>query len=1016
MHPPDPLCLEAFEEKEDQVILGQLEGSQDAETIVSGSEALILAVDAVIAEVHAMGLAQSQWSLAELRPDADDYAWLCQWAEGLDARTVRSWMVSLTPYRPNEWGVTRQAAFGLIFLFFVAEVARRDATEGHLWKFVCKVAGKTPRFDEGVEELLFVQGQPTYELKQAIAQAASTFNLRNVFGISGLMNWFDTVFLQFGFTRRGFLERLPFWLAGHGTTQAIGWLLSGQRHSPTFAALWHNLQELRRRNITPALFLTRIKDSPWLLPEWHADALAQAVRRPDLGTAGGTASHLTAGTERPFLTAPTLLWRDTTAPLFVTHFQNLADQPLNEPHYTLVIAGRECATLVRQGDGTYDALPGGDITLPLAAPTVVASLVRPDGEPVQTQSLSLFEPADEVTAFRPDGARVADAWTTPLNPASDLILLLSADLTLTPAPARSALTPDKSGRFCHLLPRWTPDTRVRLGDEDFWGPVVTRGPAPAEPPWAAGVRVQWRRSAPEAAGGLTVAGPVAWLTVDHADDVQVEWVRTGGGRLSRFVNPTSGRVSYGPAPLYDGSVERKIWLRLTRGDGGPHTVICRTLDTRRAGGEGAMRQTPDGWVPMGEGTRLSVWEARTTPVRLVTPFAWGGFGPDSEFGLIEGNAWVGNAARTTRPLGRLGGWGAPLELRPRPYNSVDEGILLAGEVYDTGDVATACVSPDGGDAPAIHLRLYESKEPDGDFQVLWWDIGGELLSVPGKDISVLDDGSWRCGIPGDVSEPLIIAVSYEGVRRGVWWRDDWADRVRELSGGDPTRSAALLRYFKLPLCAPRCMARVQAIFRAEPSAALAAWIGGEGLPDGFRQQVDEDWNPTLRTLISGWSPDLTTAKGLVRLLGSQGAAFEDRLLITVDRLTGVCPLLAARLVRVYRDELLAPQRSRQEVQQVLRHVCCRLLDLPPGARDSELVHRKGALVDTTAEVLGLGIVNAVNPAFVSSKAGGLVQQAAELFEGRPILGVQQDNLDVAFATVDPLRRLVAATLVERLIP
>lgn len=997
------------------MILGWQGESRNSETIASGSEALILAVDAIIAEIQAKGLARSPWSLAELRPDADDYAWLCQWAEGLDERTVRTWMGSLSPYRPNEWSVTRQAAFGLIFLFFVAEVARRDATEGHLWKFICKVTGKTPRFDEDVEELLFVQGQPTYELKQAIAQAASTFNLRNVFGISGLMNWFDTVFLQFAFTRRGFLERLPFWLAGYATTQAIGWLLSGQRHSPTFAVLWHNLQELRRRNITPALFLTRIQDSPWLLTEWHEDALAQAVRRPDLGTAGGAVPPV-AGAERAFLTAPTLLWPDTPTPLFVTHFQNLADQPLDEPHYTLVIAGWECATLVRQEDGTYNALPAGEITLPLVAPTVVASLVRPDGEPVLTQSLSLFEPADEVTAFRPDGARVADAWTTPLNPASDLVLLLSPDLTLTPAPARSALMPDRSGRFCHLLRGWTPDTRVRLGDEDFWEPVVARGPAPVEASWSAGVRVQWRRSAPEAAGGLALAGPVAWLTVDHPDDVQVEWVRTGGGSLTRFVNPTSGRVSYGPAPLYNGSVERKIWLRLTQGDGGPHTVICRTLDTRRAGGEGAMRQTPDGWVPMGEGTRLSVWEARTTPVRLVTPFAWGGFGPDSVFGLIEGNAWVGNAARTTRPLGRLGGWGASLELKPRPYNSIDEGILLAGEVYDTGDVATAWVSPDGGDAPAIHLRLHEPKEPDADFQVLWWDIGGELLSVPGKDISALDDGSWRCGIPEDASDPLVIAVSYEGVRRGVWWRDDWVDRVRELSGVDPIRSAALLRYFKLPLCTPRCMARVQAMFRVAPGAALAAWIGGEGLPDGFRQQVDEDWDPTLRTLIGDWSPDLVTAKGLVRLLGSQGTVFEDRLLIAVDRLTGVCPLFAARLVRVYRDELLVPQRPRQEVQQVLQHVCCRLLDLPPGAKDLELVHRKAALVDSTAEVLGLGIVNAVNPAFVSSKAGGLVQQAVELFEGRPIPSVQQDNLDVAFATVDPLRRLVAATLVQRLIP
>jgi len=987
----------------------------------NGSEELVRAVDAIIAEAQMRSLARTPWSLAELEPDEDDYDWLCRWADGLEYKTVRSWISSLTPYKANEWSMTRQAAFGLIFLFFTSEVARRDASEGHLWKFVCKVSGKTPRFDDDVEALLFVQGQPTQALKQAVEQAAYAFNLRNVFGISGLMNWFDTVFLQFGFTRRGFLERLPFWLAGHATTQAITWLLSGQRHSPTFAALWHNLQELRRKNIRPDQFLLRAKDSPWLLPDWYADALAQAMRRPDLGTSGGSAALLPLGAEKPFLAVPTLLWQNTPAPVFVTHFQNLADQPLDEPHYTLVIAGRECATLVRQEDATYASMPTDTIILPLIAPSVAASLIRPDGEPVQTQSLALYEPADEVTAFRPDGARVADAWTTPISPAADLILLLSSDLTLTPPPARSALLADGTGRFHHLLRGWTPDTCVRLADEEFWKPVVARGPTLAEPEWATGVHIQWRRSAPEAAGTLAVAGPVAWLTVNHPDAVQVDWVRTGGIRLTRFVNPTSGRVAFGPAPLYDGHVERKVWLRLVREeDDGPQAcVVCRTLDTRRAGGEGAMRQTPDGWVPMGEGTRLSVWEARTTPVRLVTPFAWGGFGPDSEFGLIEGEAWIGNAGRMARPLGRLGGWGASLELRPRPYNSVEEGIVLAAEVYDTGDLATALLLPKEGAIPAVQIRLHEPKEPDRYFQILWWDLGGDLFTIPGENISVLADGSWRCDVPGEASEPLVIGISYEGTRRGAWWRDDWADRIGDVGKNAPARCASLLRYFKLPLCAPGHVVQVQALLRAAPGEVLGAWFGNEGLPDGFRQEEDLNWDPTLRTLISDLSPDLTTAKGLVRLLGSQGVTFEDRLLLAVDRLTAVCPLLAARFMRVYREELLdhqvrAGQRTQAEVRRILQHVCCRLLDLPPTAGDPEIIRRKEALVDATAEVLGLGIVNAVNSAFVSSRAGGLVQKAVDLFEGRPLPSVHRDNLAVAFATVDPLRRLVAATLVQRL--
>lgn len=984
---------------------------------------LVKAVDAVIASIQANFLAKSPWSLAELRPDDNDYQWLLQWADGLQYETVRTWISSLVPYRDNEWSITRQASFGLLFLFLASEVGRRDATEGHLWKFICKILGQTPRFGERVEALLFVQGQPTYELKQAIAQAASTFNLRNVFGISGLMTWFDTVFLQFGFTQRGLADRLPFWLAGYGTTQAISSLLSGERHSPTFAALWHSLQEVRRGNITAAQFQQRVQDSPWLLPELHKDAPNFATRRSDLGTSRTSAAGIS--TEPSFLAPPVLRWNQAQPPVFVTHFQNLIDLPLDEPGYTLLIAGKECVTLIRQGDGTYQALSDAEITLPVVAPTVVASLVRSDGTAVRNQSLSLYDPADEVTAFRsPDGARLADAWSAPLNPATDLFLLLSGDLTLTPSSTRWALLTGGSGRFYHLTRGWSAETHVLLGDEVFWKPVIAQGQTKAEPPWARSVQVQWRRSVPEAAMGLTLEGPVGWLTVEHPVDVQVEWVRTGGEQLTRFVNATSGRVSYGPAPLYDGHIERKIWLRLKRnseeGQGATPecrtTLIYRTISVRSAGGEGAMRQTVNGWVPMGAATRLSVWESRTTPVCLVTPLAWKGFGPQNEFGLIEGDAWIGNAAQFARPLGRLSGWGASLELRARPYNSFGDCISLAGEVYDTGDVAAASVLVNETGTRYVNVLLHSVKEPDNDFQVLWWDSSGEVFSVAGEDIFALADSSWQCDAPQGALEPLVIGISYEGIRRGVWWCDNWSEQASALAETDAARCASLLRYFKLPLCAPKHLPYVQGILHASPGETLAAWLSSTGLPNGLRHQVDLDWNQTLRMLIGKWSPTLLAAKKLVQILGSEGVTFEDRLLLTADRLTAICPLLAARVMRVYRDELLLPQRGKAEVQRILLHLCCRFLDLHPEAKDAELLRQENALVETTAEMLGLGIVNQVSSTFVSSRAGGLLQKAIELFDGKPVDKVHKDNLDVAFATVEPLRRLVAATLMRRLIP
>ena len=987
------------------------------------AQALVKAADAVITDIQGNSLARSPWSLAELQPDNSDYQWLLQWAEDLEYETVRGWISSLVPYRDNEWNITKQAAFGLIFLFFASEVARRDATEGHLWKFICKTSGKTPRFDKDVEELLFVQGQPTYQLKQAIAQAASTFNLRNVFGISGLMNWFDTVFLQFGFTQRGLEDRLPFWLAGYGTTQAISSLLSGQRQSSSFAALWHHLQEVRRGNITAAQFQERVQGSPWLLTELHNKAASFALRRSDLGTVRASDVATSAKVEPSFLVMPALHWNQAQPPAFVTHFENLLNQPLDEPHYTLIIAGNECATLLRQDDSTYKAFPDTDIILPIIAPTVVASLVRPNGTPVSNQSLSLYDPADEITAFRsPDGTRLSDAWSTPLNPSADLILLLSDDLTLSPSPTRWALLPGGGGRLYHLTRGWPPDTHVFLGDDLFWKPVIAKGQIRTEPPWTKSVQVQWRRSVPEAAMGLKIEGPVGWLTVNHSADVEIKWARTGGASLTQFINPVSGRISYGPAPLYDGNMERKIWLWLVQkageeeqtGEKEQTALVCRTLSTRQAGGEGAMRQTVNGWIPMGAGTRLSVWEARTTPVRLVTPFAWGGFGPQNEFGLIEGEAWIGNASRFARPLGRLSGWGGSLELRPRPYNSFADCILLAEEVYDTGDVADASVSVSEEGSRYVNVLLHEIKEPDKDFQILWWDMGGELFSVAGDEVSVLADGSWQCDILQAASEPVVVGISYEGIRRGAWWRKNWSEQALRLAEKDPAQCASLIRYFKLPLCAPEHLPHIQAILHAFPDETLVAWLSSEGLPDGLCQQVDLDWNPTLRTLIGEWSPTLTAAKKLVPLLGNQGVDFEERLLLTADRLTAICPLFAARTLRVYRDKMLLPQRGQTETQRILQKLYCRFLELPPEAKIVDIQRQTNVLIETTAEMLGLGIVDQVSTTFVSSRAGGLLQKAIELFDQKAIDGVHQDNLDIAFATVEPLRRLVAATLIQRL--
>ena len=119
-------------------------------------------------------------SLCELRFDEEkDYAWLTNWAK------------RLTP----EWVNLLGWYCGVLMMAFFAEVARRNAKEGSLWSVLYG------QFQERTRRYLFDGNhQPRQELKDLIVEAASQMGLRHVFGVADAQCWYDSIFLQFGFT------------------------------------------------------------------------------------------------------------------------------------------------------------------------------------------------------------------------------------------------------------------------------------------------------------------------------------------------------------------------------------------------------------------------------------------------------------------------------------------------------------------------------------------------------------------------------------------------------------------------------------------------------------------------------------------------------------------------------------------------------------------------------------------------------------------------------------------------
>ena len=162
------------------------------------------------------------------------------------------------------------------------EFARREGNERSLW-----VTIRQGHFSETTDSELFAKDHPTRLHKDALESAARWLNLRHVFGQVGLQNWFDTIYLQFGFSRGSFMRRLPEWLAGQGETLAIQQLLNGPMQSATFRQLWERLLDFRRHFITEQQVRPVIESSPWVLPEWAKDLMIQARTKPHLGAGEG---------------------------------------------------------------------------------------------------------------------------------------------------------------------------------------------------------------------------------------------------------------------------------------------------------------------------------------------------------------------------------------------------------------------------------------------------------------------------------------------------------------------------------------------------------------------------------------------------------------------------------------------------------------------------------------------------------------------------------------------------------
>ena len=208
-------------------------------------------------------------SLCELKIEEVDYKWLCEWATQVSPDDLKR--VLQTKAR-----IDTMEKIGCLLLLLTVEVTRREAREGEVWSVVAA------HFNAEARRFLFNGTYPTSHFIEAIETTFRNFDLRHVLGMEGTHSYYLSVYLQFGFTKRG-VSRLPFWLIGHGHPIAVQYLLaSPDLCSASFQMLWQGLKEFRRGNIPEEQIRSILENSPWAPPSSIDELIQQACERREL--------------------------------------------------------------------------------------------------------------------------------------------------------------------------------------------------------------------------------------------------------------------------------------------------------------------------------------------------------------------------------------------------------------------------------------------------------------------------------------------------------------------------------------------------------------------------------------------------------------------------------------------------------------------------------------------------------------------------------------------------------------
>lgn len=827
------------------------------------------------------------WSIVESPNSEGSFGELQDWVAGM---TLPTWRTDLRVRRPK---------LGLVLLWLESEVARRQGGEGTLWPILSN-RGIVPWNHWIHSELFGGAGHATQQHRDLLRGAAKHYGLRHTFGEEEGQNWYRLIYLQFGFTHDDAVVRLAPWLSGQILPISVQRLLdAGDSGALAFQQVWRSLRMFRLGNLPKATLESRLRTNPWVLPEWCGDLVeaakkssAQILEVADLEAA-----------ELKFFTAPRLGITESGYPFFTTNLCNLSELELESEEYELKAGDLVLAKLIRQPDGTYHSDAPEAIALPLH-PTIALSLVGNDGKIAGHDEAVLWDPMEEVSVYSPRTGLMIPVGQK-IRSGAEVYLVTSADISLRPDPAES-FELGLGYRLHRVASGWSGVLEARLDDDIMWSSVA---PSTAADQGPAGVTARFTSVLDLREGNWTKSDPPWKLPIHiHIPEgwtfTRLRWRRSDGERVELSHLPKH-------LTLVEQDAVRPVALRVRIHNGTRHRTDALRVPVPFVA---ALKWTKGGKVYHHEpGRKLLLGDALQQTWSFSLPAKDKEPRDPRTCSFLEGGTLHHRLKSRPSTLPDLGGYGAPLHIVDDPYWPNSSIMEVAPCVLDGGVLGNVTWYTE---EEVFHIRsTFTDLGPDHRLLV-WYSEDDEPSQVSEVEPDCLSaqEGGWHWRPPSHVHLHGV-ALFFRGFRLGSWFDFGSSSRIAvEKPPGTVSETAALLRAWKAPLLQEdgEHFERYCEWLEAHWVEILPVWLSTDTLkgPAAFEwpsTPLSSNWLGVVAELLLGALPSPTeeSTGELVEAL-APGAKGAQAIGAAVWRIADVCPILAARVARVFLQEFVIP--------------------------------------------------------------------------------------------------------------